>query len=107
MAFCPRSEEKHDFIDCMPLTEKTNRNHVDADGNIDCDTTVVCALTADDVANGICHYDSTGRALQEATNDQIEFFGAGDEPFRELCAHWSKETHYVNGICETSLCSPR
>lgn len=78
----------------MPLTEKTNRNHVDADGNIDCDYYgCSSALTADDVANGICHYDSTGRALQEATNDQIEFFGAGDEPFREVCAHWSKETH--------------
>jgi hypothetical protein len=67
---------------------------VDADGNIDCDYYgCSSALTADDVANGICHYDSTGRALQEATNDQIEFFGAGDEPFREVCAHWSKETH--------------
>jgi hypothetical protein len=64
---------------------------VDADGNIDCDYYgCSSALTADDVANGICHYDSTGRAL---TNDQIEFLGAGDEPFREVCAHWSKETH--------------
>lgn len=104
ISFWPRSEENHDFIACMPLTENTNRNHMDAEGNIVCDYYGCSgALTAEDVANGICHYDSTGRALQEATIDQIETVRAGEKPFGEVCAYCSNENNYVDGICE---CSP-
>lgn len=56
--------EGHNFIACMPLTENTNHNHMDQDGNIVCDYYGYSgALTPEDVANGICHYDSTGRTL--------------------------------------------
>lgn len=65
VSFWPRSDDDHDFIACMPLTENTNRNHMDANGNLVCDYyDCAGASTPDDVANGICHYDSTGRALQ-------------------------------------------
>jgi hypothetical protein len=105
VSFFPRSEDKaHDFIACMPLTENTNRNHMDAEGNIVCDYYGCSgASTPDDVANGICHYDSTGRALQEATIDQIETVRSGKEPFGSVCTHCENENNYQDGVCE---CTP-
>lgn len=97
-------DKEHSFIACMPLTENTNRNHMDANGNIVCDYYGCSgASTAEDVANGICHYDETGRSLQEATIDQIEQVRSGAEPFGAVCTHCEDEKNYQDGICE---CTP-
>lgn len=100
----PGGDKDHDFIACMPLTENTNRNHMDENGNIVCDYYGCSgASTPEDVANGICHYDSTGRSLQEATIDQIEQVKSGEEPFGSVCAHCEDEKNYLDGVCE---CTP-
>jgi len=105
ISFWPVPGDKdHDIVACMPLTENTNRNHMDEDGNIVCDYYGCSgAATPDDVANGICHYDSTGRSLQEATIDQIESVKSKQEPFGNVCTYCEDEKNYQDGICE---CTP-
>jgi hypothetical protein len=93
-----------DYIACMPLTDNTNRNHMDDDGNVVCDV-YSCSNATDptDVANGICHYDDSGQSLQQATIDQIELVKSEAEPFGTVCAHCENENNYEDGVC---ACTP-
>jgi hypothetical protein len=107
VSFYPRHRngDTRDWIACMPLTENTNRNHMDANGVVVCDGYNGCsgASNPQDVAHGICHYDETGRTLQQATIEEIESVRAGEAPFGNVCAHCAKESNYEDGICE---CTP-
>ena len=96
----------NNYIVCMPLTENTNRNHMDSDGNVVCDYYGCSgARTKEDVANGVCHYDATGRSLVEAKLDQINDVRQGLSPFgEETCDHCKDEKNYdEGGVCE---CTP-
>jgi hypothetical protein len=100
-----RNGDASDWNICMPLTENTNRNHMADDGTIVCDGYNGCSGASNprDVANGICHYDETGRTLQQATIEEIESVRAGEAPFGSVCAHCTKESNYEDGVCD---CTP-
>mmetsp|Transcript_12136 Transcript_12136/g.27244 ORF Transcript_12136/g.27244 Transcript_12136/m.27244 type:complete len:448 (+) Transcript_12136:783-2126(+) len=96
--FYPNEES---FIACMPLTENTNRNHMDEDGNVVCDY-YGCqgASTPQDVANGICNYDATtgNRQLLQASLSSIQDVRDGAAPFGNACGRCEDESNYNDPV---------
>lgn len=92
------------YTACMPLTENTNINH-QKDGKVVCDV-YNCggATTPEDVASGICAYNSLEpKLLLEAPLDDIENVKAGLEPYNGACNRCKDKGNYDGGKCQ---CTP-
>jgi len=101
-SFFPMGES---YMACMSLTENTNRNNKDANGNLVCDYYGCSgAETPDDVASGICLHDATERILQSATLDEISLVKAESEPFGSACRRCKDKGNFdEDGTC---ICTP-
>jgi hypothetical protein len=93
------------YIACMPLTENTNLNNRNEQGEIACDYYGCSgASTPEDVASGVCLYDETEGTLQEATLSEISKVQNEEEPFKGACNRCKKDINYdAQGKC---ICTP-
>jgi len=93
------------YVMCMPLTENTNLNHKDGDGAVVCDY-YGCngATTPEDVSNGICLYDNSGRNLLQAKSSEMSSVQSGAAPFNGACDRCKKSGNYDDD--ELCVCTP-
>jgi hypothetical protein len=103
--FYPMGTSNPSYVACMPLTENTNLNHRNEEGEITCDYYGCSgASSPEDVANGVCLYDVSGRNLQEATLEQIDSVKSEVAPFNSACSRCKVEGNYdESGKC---ICTP-
>jgi hypothetical protein len=102
-SFYPKSTLEPSYIACMPLTENVNLNNMNANGEVQCSYNGCSqAQTPEDVASGVCLYDSSERSLQEVTLDEIG--AVAQQPFGSACAYCENPDHFnEDGIC---VCTP-
>ncbi|KAL7571836.1 hypothetical protein ACA910_002915 [Epithemia clementina (nom. ined.)] len=91
------------FTVCMPLTENTNKNHMNAAGDIVCDFSGCSGATSEeDVANGVCLYDDTGLKLLTVNSSQMDTVKSEQAPFNSACKNCEIAGNYDE---DTNLCT--
>ena len=96
------------FVACMPLTENTNQNHFNSNGERKCDYYGCSgASTPEDVASGVCAYGpDDDRVLLSVSLENINDVKNEIEPFNAACNRCKEAGNFDQDEGGTCVCTP-